>query len=162
MFKKIIVLACFFMFASLMQVNALVQSDYEALGKSQQISSIVNYDFFNFFNKSELIGYSLTNYNVATSQYKQFAAYTSSQIQSSVNQISLVKNNTDLTDDDKTIQINKLYQDIDAALYALDSQTLNYIFSLRNIMPNLTFQRFIKKFEEYYNSLNITENEIML
>ncbi len=162
MLKKILCLICFTILAFPLSAQALITSDAEAMEKVESIQALASFDFYSLFNKSELIGYNLTSYNVTTSQYKQNAMATIELIRSSLSQIQLVRNSMDMTDEDKNIQINKLYQDIDGSLYALDSQTLNYIYSLRSIMPTITYQRFVKKFEEYYNSLQLTNNSMSL
>ncbi|HIS88135.1 TPA: hypothetical protein IAA87_01740, partial [Candidatus Avigastranaerophilus faecigallinarum] len=72
------------------------------------------------------------------------------------------KNSSDFSDSDKAIQINKLYQDADAALYNFDSQTLNYLFSLRSIMPSISYQRYTKKFQEFYNGIGLTDNKLIV
>ena len=74
----------------------------------------------------------------------------------------MLRDSIDLTTEDRDLKIRKIYQDIDAALYSLDSQTLSYIFAMRNIMPTITYQRFVKRFEAFYNSLGLTENQMTL
>ena len=160
MLKKIFYFVCFLILAFPMSVQAFIQSDGEAMEKTGQLQELVDYDFFTLFNKSELIGMKLTDYNVLTAQYKQTAMSTIEIVQSSLGQIALVRNSVDLTDEDKTLQINKAYQDIDTALSSLNWQTVNYIYSLRAIMPTITYQRFVKKFEAYYNSLKLTDSKI--
>ena len=161
MIKKIICILFFLILILPLSAFGLVRSDEEAAVKINQLESLVNYDFFDLFNKSELIGMNLTNYNISTSQYKQSAMSTIELIRSSISQVQMVRNSIDLTDEDKLLQINKLYQDIDAALYSLDSQTLNYMYSLRMIMPTITYQRFVKSFQTYYNSLDLTNNKMV-
>ncbi len=162
MLKRIFCFICFIILAFPLAAQAIIENDSDAVEKMDKIQSLVDYDFFKLFNKTELIGTSLTTYNVSTSQYKQAALSTIEVIRSSLSQTEMVRSAVDLTDEDKSLQINKVYQDIDAALYALDSQTLNYIYALRTIMPTITYPRFVKKFEAYYNSLQLTNNQITL
>ncbi len=162
MLKKIFCFICLLVFALPLTANAAVRSEGDAITKMNKVQTIVDYDFYSFFNKSELIGNNLTNYNISTSQYKQAARSTKELINSSLSQAKMLRDSIDLTTEDRDLKMRKIYQDIDAALYSLDSQTLSYIFAMRNIMPTITYQRFVKRFEAFYNSLGLTENQMTL
>ena len=162
MLKKIFCFICLLVFALPLTENAAVRSEGDAITKMNKVQTIVDYDFYSFFNKSELIGNNLTNYNISTSQYKQAARSTKELINSSLSQAKMLRDSIDLTTEDRDLKMRKIYQDIDAALYSLDSQTLSYIFAMRNIMPTITYQRFVKRFEAFYNSLGLTENQMTL
>ena len=162
MLKKLFCFICLLVFALPLAANATVKSESEAITKMNQVQTIIDYDFYSFFNKSELIGNNLTNYNISTSQYKQAARSTKEMIRSSLSQAKMIRDSIDLTPEDRVLKMGKIYQDIDAALYSLDSQTLSYIFAMRNIMPTITYQRFVKRFEAFYNSLGLTENQMTL
>lgn len=162
MLKKLFCFICLLVFALPLTANAAVRSEGEAITKMNKVQTIVDYDFYSFFNKSELIGNNLTNYNISTSQYKQAARSTRELINSSLSQAQMLRDSIDLTTEDRDLKMRKIYQDIDAALYSLDSQTLSYIFAMRNIMPTITYQRFVKRFEAFYNSLGLTENQMTL
>lgn len=162
MLKKLFCFICLLVFALPLTANAAVRSEGEAITKMNKVQTIVDYDFYSFFNKSELIGNNLTNYNISTSQYKQAARSTKELINSSLSQAKMLRDSIDLTTEDRDLKMRKIYQDIDAALYSLDSQTLSYIFAMRNIMPTITYQRFVKRFEAFYNSLGLTENQMTL
>ena len=160
--KKIFCFICLLVFALPLTANAAVRSEGDAITKMNKVQTIVDYDFYSFFNKSELIGNNLTNYNISTSQYKQAARSTKELINSSLSQAKMLRDSIDLTTEDRDLKMRKIYQDIDAALYSLDSQTLSYIFAMRNIMPTITYQRFVKRFEAFYNSRGLTENQMTL
>ncbi len=160
--KKVLIFTISIMCLIPLSAQAIIKNQAEAAYKMEKIQELVNYDLGSLFNKSELIGLNLTNYNISTSQYKQAAMSTIEVIRSSQNRIQLLNNAVDLTDEDKKLQTDKIYSDIDAALYSLDSQTLAYIYALRNIMPTITYSRFVKKFETFYNSLDLTDNKITL
>lgn len=162
MLKKLFCFVCLLVFALPLAANAAVRSEGEAMTKMNQVQTIIDYDFYSFFNKSELIGNNLVNYNISTSQYKQAARSTKELISSSLSQAKMLRDAIDLTPEDRELKMRKIYQDIDAALYSLDSQTLSYIFAMRNIMPTITYQRFVKRFEAFYNSLGLTENQMTL
>lgn len=162
MLKKLFCFICLLVFALPLTANAAVRSEGDAITKMNKVQTIVDYDFYSFFNKSELIGNNLTNYNISTSQYKQAARSTKELINSSLSQAQMLRDSIDLTTEDRDLKMRKIYQDIDAALYSLDSQTLSYIFAMRNIMPTITYQRFVKRFEAFYNSLGLTENQMTL
>ncbi len=162
MIKRVFCFVFLIMLSAPLSVQAGIQNQSDIPVKMDKIQELINYDLGSLFNKSELIGLNLTNYNISTSQYKQAAMSVNEVIRSSLSRIQMINNTVDITDEDKTLQINKVYQDIDAALYSLDSQTLSYIYALRNVMPTITYSRFVKKFEEFYNSLELTENKITL
>ena len=67
-----------------------------------------------------------------------------------------VNNSTDYSNTEKTMQTSKLYQDANTALNDLDIKTMNYLIEIRNYMPTMTYQRYLKKFQEYYNDLGLS------
>lgn len=150
------------LFAFILQVEATIMSEYDIRMKKEQLHTIAQYDYIDLINKNELIGYRLDSFNMATSQYKNAAMIAAERLNKNLAQIDIVNNSTDFSDSDKQVQINNIYQDSDAALYDLDSQSINYIYSLRNTMPSISFNRFAKKFIEFYNSFQLTNSQIGL
>lgn len=152
----------FSLFAFVLNASAIVSSEADINRKIVQLKKLSQYDYNSIVNKNELIGYRLNNFNMATAQYKNSANLVVDNFNNIIFQINTIKNSSDFSDSDKAIQINKLYQDADAALYNFDSQTLNYLFSLRSIMPSISYQRYTKKFQEFYNGIGLTDNKLIV
>ena len=150
----------FALFAFVLNANAVVSSVADINKKIVDLKKISQYDYNSLVNKNELIGYRLDSFNMASAQYKNSANLVVDNFNNIIFQINTIKNSSDFSDSDKQVQINKLYQDADAALYNLDSQTMNYLFSLRTIMPTITYQRYVKKFQEFYNGIGLTDNKL--
>ena len=158
--KFLLLFISFFFF--ILSANALVNSSSDINAKIIKLNKIAQYDYNSFVNKNELIGYRLSNFNMLTSQYQNSAKQSVDNLNNIVFQIDTIRNSSDFSDSDKELQINKLYQDADTTLYNFDSQTLNYIFSLRNVMPSISYQRFAKKFQEFYNEIQLTDNKLSI
>lgn len=160
MFKFILpvllLLGCF------LQAEAAIMSEYDISFKKGQLQELAQYDYISFINKNELIGYRLDGFNMATSQYKNAVMITLERLNKNLAQIEIINNSTDFSDSDKQVQLNNIYQDSDAALYDLDSKSINYVFSLKNTMPSITFNRFAKRFIEFYNSFQLTNSQLSI
>ena len=113
-------------------------------------------------NKNELIGEIRSSFDMSTMQYKNNAGITAESLRNILRQIDIVKNSADFSDSDKNLQISKLYQDADSALYDLDSKTINYLMEVQRIMPTITYQRYVKKFLEQYNQMNLTGSQLYI
>ncbi len=140
--------------------NAYINSESDIQYKINQIYSLCQTDFFQFINKSELIGYRLSNFEMQSQQYKNTANATAQRLNGIITQINLVKNSSDFTDSEKTMQINKLYQDAETILIDLNNSTVNYIFNVRMPLPSISYQRYSKKFIDYYNSFHFTDSQL--
>lgn len=150
------------LFSCLLQAEASITSVYDINLKKSQLTEIAQNDYLSFVNKNELIGYRLDTFNMLTAQYKSNATLIIERLNKNLEQIRLINESSEFSDSDKQIQINKIYQDSDAALYDLDSKSLDYIFSIRNSMPPITYNRYAKKFQEYYNSFQLTNSELSI
>ncbi len=160
-FTKIL-LSCFLLFCFMLNVHAAVTSDSNIYQKINSVKTLSQYDYISLINKTEMIGYRLDAFNIATSQYKNTLMLTLEKLNNIPYQIRVIRSSSDISDSDKKIQINNLYNDADAALYNLDSQTMNYLFSVRNCMPTLTYKKYLKKFQELYNSQKLTNANISI
>ncbi len=158
-FLKILFLFTAF-FSFCLSANALISSEADILNKINQLQVISDYDYISMVNKNELIGYRLDSFNMASYQYKNSAKQVIDNFKNLLFQMDTIKNSSDFSDSDKDVQIKKLYQEADSALYTLDSQTLNYLFSLRDFMPPITYQRYVKKFQAFYNDFHLTDGQI--
>ena len=162
MFLKIMLILALCITFICNSANALVRSESDIQYKIKQIQTLCDQDYFNFINKSELIGYRLSNFEMYTQQYKNSANATIQKLNSILMQISLVRNSADFSDSEKTMQINKLYQDAETILIDLNNTTVNYIFSIRLGMPSISYQRYTKKFIDYYNSFHFTDAQLSM
>ena len=156
--KFFLVLALFF--TSFIPAHALIINDGDLNQGITKLQQLYDHDFLSMVNKSELIGYRLSNYNMLTNQYKNNAFLAIEELKKNLKQIQLVRNSSEFSDTDKQMQINVLYQDCDRVLYDIDNKTSTYLYSCRYHMPTITFQRYVKHFLEYYNSLHLTNNTI--
>ena len=108
---------CLSLFLISSAVNAAITSEADVTYKLNQVQSIVNYDFNSMVNKNELIGEIRSSFDMSTMQYKNNAGITAESLRNILRQIDIVKNSADFSDSDKNLQISKLYQDADSALY---------------------------------------------
>lgn len=150
------------LFACILQVEAVINSEYDIKYKKDQLQAIATQDYLEFVNRNELIGYRLDSFNMSTAQYKNSAMLAVERLNKNLAKIEVIKESVDFSDSDKQIQINSLLQDSDAALYDLDSKSIGYIFSLRNTMPTITYNKYAKKFQEFYNSFELTNTQISI
>lgn len=145
----------------LLPANAgMINSEYDAKAKLTKINQLIDKNFADFVNKSDMIGEKAINFQMATIQYKQTTKVSAEAIKSQINEIQIIKNSADYSDSDKDSMIKKLYIDIETNVYNIDSQSLNYLISLRRVMPSITYQKYVKNFKEYYNSLGLTGNAL--
>ena len=143
-----------------MPANAIVTSEYDVLAKISQVQQLATYDYSQLVNKTDLIGFRRANFNMFIAQYQTTANMTTEQLRTIISQLQLLKNSSEMTDSDKKMQMNNLYLDADKILYNLDNQTVNFLASCKNTMPTITYQKFVKHFLEYYNSMQITNNTL--
>lgn len=160
LFKFLLLFIAFFFF--ILNANALVNSNSDINFKIVQLNKIAQFDYNSMVNKNELIGYRLNNFNMLTAQYQNSAKKAVDNLNNIIFQIDTIRNSSDFSDSDKELQINKLYQDADSILYNFDSDTLNYVFALRNFMPSISYQRYTKKFQAFYNEIQLTDNKLIV
>ena len=128
--------------------------------KKSQLQKIYNTDFMTFVNKNEMIGYRLNSFDMDTQFYKNNIRGVIEKIDNCIQQVQIIQDSADLSDTDKSMQIRNIYQDVDVALFDLDSKTITFVSNCRHTMPTLTFQRFSKKFENFYNSFRISTTQV--
>ena len=143
-------------FSFALNAKAVINSEYDIQYKLEKLTTLKNFDFFSIINKNELIGYRLENFNMSSTYYVNNVISVMDSLRNILNQIDIVKNSADYSDTEKSMQLNKLYQDANTALNDLDIKTMNFIIEARNYMPSMTYQKYAKKFREYYNSLEIS------
>jgi len=158
--KKIIFTGIVSLFVSVaLLVNsaqAAIMNNNDINKKITALKTLSQKDFYTMFNKSAIIGMKRERYELVTSQYK-------SNVEAALTQLKTIQKdaqylqNTKMAKDEKNTKINTLYQNADTLLYNLDSKTSQYIEDIGEILPNITYSRFQKKFYDFYNNLNITK-----
>lgn len=138
------------------KADAYIASEYDIQRKVEQLQQLSEFDFLSLINKNELIGYRLDSFNMSCMFYSNSVRVVAENLNNILKQIELVKNSSDYSDTEKNMQISKLYQNADTALFELDSKTMSYLMDIRMGMPTITYDRYVKKFREYYNSLDLT------
>lgn len=158
-FLGVISLVCLLVFAAVNAANAFIFSQDDVYSAIEKMRDLSHKDMVSMINKSELIGYRYDNFRMVTMQYQRNVAAAADSLQNIANRISLVENSSDYSNTEKDMQAQQLYQEADATISKIHTDTVNYLMSL-NQMPSITYQRFLKKFQEYYNSLNLVESQI--
>ena len=161
--KKILSLLsilCIVFFSAISSVEAVVYSEYDIDVAIQKMNELASRDLLSFVNRNELIGFRLENVNMATMQYQTTVKATADSLVNMRNRIDIVKNSADFSDSEKNMQINQIYQEADASISDTTSKTVMYLIELRNSMPTITYQRYVKKFQEYYNQLNLGNYQV--
>ena len=149
------------MFSFAVNAFAAIETIEEINNKIDGLNQISELNFNKFVNKSDLIGDRLQNFNMATAQYQNTAYVSQETLKSIISQIEVLNSSSDISETERIMQINKLYQEADATLYSMDSKTIQYLYSIRSLMPTVTYQKFSKKFKEFYNDLNISNSKFM-
>ncbi len=158
--KKILSLfsIIFFIFFSMVSsVEAYIDSTEDIDVAIMKLNQIVNCDFFGMFNRHELIGYRLASFNMKSLQYKSEINATLDRLENGKRRIEIIENSADYSDSEKMMQINQIYQDVRTSLSEINSKTSIYLNELRFDMPSITYQRYVKSFSEYYNSIGINK-----
>ena len=151
---------CIVFFSAISTVEAVVYSEYDIDVAIQKMNELASRDLLSFVNRNELIGFRLENVNMATMQYQTTVKATADSLVNMRNRIDIVKNSADFSDSEKNMQINQIYQEADASISNTTSKTVMYLIELRNSMPTITYQRYVKKFQEYYNQLNLGNYQV--
>ena len=157
---SVLFLAIFLVISAFAPALAQIQSESEIYYKQNQLQTILDTDFMSFVHKNELIGYRLDSYNIDVQYYKNVVYGVVEKFKNSITQIQIIRTSQDLSDTDKEIQISKIYQDLDVTLYDLDSKTITFVSNCKRNMPTITFQRFAKSFENFYNAFQLTSTRV--
>ena len=148
------------LFTIIMPAMAQIQSEFDITNKRNQIQTILDTDFMSFVNKNELIGYKLNAYNMESQYYKNYLYTVLEKFNNQLNQINIIRSSQDLSDTDKTMKINEIFQDIDVTLYDVDAKTITYLSNCKRSMPSITYQKFTKTFEKFYNAFQLTNTQV--
>lgn len=153
-----VIFTMFFAFGS--GVQAYIDSEQAIDNKVMQLKELHEFDFLSIVNKGELIGYRLNDFQMQSRAYANTILVAIDNLKNINQQIQLIQKSQELSFSDKEMRIRKLYQDADMALYDVDTKTSNYLIDLRNIMPTLTYDRYLRSFQDYYNSLDLTSSDL--
>ena len=161
--KKIIagaVVTSVLLFSSVLSAFSATSSVYDISSNINKLTQLAECDFNSMINKSDLIGNRAQNFDMLTSQYKNDVLNNKENMTNIIKQIEILNNSLELSESDKIMQIGRLYQEVDSMLYVIDSRTSQYLYSIARIMPTITYQRYFKKFKEFYNQLDISNNQL--
>ncbi len=153
-------IAIFTLFSVIMPAFAKIQSESDINYKRNQLQTILNTDFMSFVHKNEMIGYRLDSYEIDVQFYKNVVYGIVEKLNNSIQQIEIIRKSQDLSDTDKEVQISNIYQDLDLTFYDLDTKTITFVSNCKRNMPSITFQRFSKKFEDFYNAFQFTSTRV--
>ncbi len=153
-----IVLTMFF--AISLDAKAQILSDQDIITKTQQVEQLYGFDFLSLVNRGELIGYRLDDFRMQSQGYANTIYVAIDNLKNISSQIKFIRESQELSNTDKDIRIRKLYQDADMALYDIDNKTSNYLINLKYSMPSITYDRYLRKFQDYYNGLDLTNSDL--
>ena len=151
-----------FLICSALNVNAAITSKYDLQNTVNKLDNLANFDCLSLINRNELIGNRLNGFIMRTSEYQRMVITTKDSIIEGLSRIDFIENSGDYSDSEKAMQLREVYNNANYALSDLNSKTINYIMSMANYMPSLTYQKYIVKFQNYYNSLNLTDNDLLI
>ena len=151
----------FFLFASL-NVQALITNKYDLQNSADKLEQLCSYDYLSFVNKSELVGYRLSNFEMITSEYQRNIVSARDSIIKDLNRIDIVENSSDFSDSEKQMQLRQIYNNSDYILSDVNSKTISYLISLSKCLPTITYQKYKTKFQDFYNELNISGDTILV
>ncbi len=156
----ILSIVCVLFFSVITDANAAMTDKYQVRAAADKVSGLAQYDVLSFVNRNELIGYMLDSFNLRAMEYQRIAQYHAENMYGIATKIEVIENSADFSDTDKELQCRQLCQNADAALSDLNSKTISYLIGLRDMMPTITYQRYVKRFLDYYNDLDLTEVDL--
>ncbi len=164
MIKKLVAVLSFiimFLVCTTINAQAFTTDKYDIQETVNKLNELVNFDCISLINRNELIGYRLSNFEMYTGEYKRNIIAARDNIIQGLNKVDLIENSTDFSDSEKEMQLRQIYNNTDYAISDVNSKTISYLMSLSKCMPTLTYQRFLHKFQDYYNDLNITDSKLL-
>ena len=158
-FLGLIALVCLVFFSVVNVANALIYSQQDVYYSISKLRKLATEDMISMINKTEIIGYRYDNFKIVTMQYQRNVAAAADNLQNIASRIELIENSTDYSDTEKDMQVQKLYQEADATISKVHTVTIDYVIGL-NQLPSITYQKFVKKFQAFYNDLGLTDSDI--
>ena len=157
----VISFVCLLLFSVVNEVNAVIFSQADVYVAIERMRDLAGKDMMSMINKSEIIGYRYDNFRIVTMQYQRNIAAAADNLQNIANRINLIENSSDYSDTEKNMQVQKLYQEADATISKVHTATMDYLIGL-NQLPTITYSKFVRKFQDYYNSLNLIDSDISI
>jgi len=159
-FLTLISLTCILLFSAVVDVQAAIRNRQDMMIAAQKLQQLQQFDFLSLVNRNELIGYRLDEFNMSTMQYKANVTTVLNSLVNISRRMDTVMNSADFSDTEKQMQMNQLLQEADVAVSDINVKSVTYLMLLKNSMPTITYSRYVKRFQEYYNSLDITNDDI--
>lgn len=155
-FSVVVVLVASLIF-SVGQCFAEIESVKDIDKKMQVLEKLYKYDMSLLYNKSEIIGQRRDSFQKEIQNYKRNVKMTITILEKTKQEI------TNLADQGESdLTISNLYLSADNALYDFDNKTFDFLQKIESIMPTITYQKFKKKFETFYESLKIVEDDLSI
>lgn len=147
-------------FSTAIDANAQIKSKNDLQNVAKKVCDLSDYNLISLVYKNELIGYRLENFNMRSMEYQRIAQFHADNLKSLKARYDVVQNSIDFSDTEKEMQSKQIFQEADASLSDLNSKTISYLIGLRDLMPTITYQRYVKRFLNYYNDLNLTDVDL--
>jgi len=158
--------AAFFLTAVLMVSSALsafagVQSLEEIYSAAEGLGKMAECDLSGLIGSAELIGESKRFFNIAASQYKNLVKQGQENM---LRQAAIIEQiqTYNLPEDEKYAKINEHYQDADNIIYGINARSLEHLYGLERFMPTVSYQKYSKKFLNFYNGLHLSDTELSI
>ena len=136
---------------------ATITSTSDITATVQKLYKISKFDAYQYVNKADLVGMKRDNFNMATEQYKGEVASIIGKLENINNQISQISRSSEMSENEKQNETEKLYSEADSYLYEVNSKTLDYLYSIKRGMPSISYQRYSVKFKNFYDGLQLTK-----
>ena len=155
--KKIFGLIALFLSFLFIPAFADVSDERDIQDVVAKLNGIISMNPYSLFNKSELIGYRRDQFEMSTNHYKARVTSARDRILNLSNQMKTIKKDTNINDEDRATAMTGSMQEVNGYIAEVDSLTYSYLNEIRWFMPSLTYQRYYKKFQNYYSYLNVTK-----
>lgn len=128
---------------------AAISSINDIDAKIMALNKVVNVDFGTMYSKSQLIGNTTENFARYSEAYRRSAQMAVVKLQNIKEELKTLNPDTDKS------KIAGLYMDATNTVYDFDFKTNTFIKDLEYILPSLTYQKFAKNYNNFYNTLNL-------
>ena len=143
-----------FVFGFIPSVQAYIKDQADLAIKIESLEALRDYDTLTLINKADLIGNRLDDFNSARAAYNSSLNYSIDQLYQIQNEINKIQN-SGLSADEKMMQTQRLYQDANTIITSVNNQASMYMNRISYSMPMLTYDKYRKKFWEFYSSLGL-------
>ena len=152
---KSFLLVAFFIFFLGMNANATVTTIDELSVEIDKVQQLADTDFGSFYNRSEMIGRTLSNFNFAASDYRLFNKRVLDNLTKINEMLQKLEESDEYSDSEKERLQSELYQKANDGLNGISGETSNFVNKIGGFMPSITYMRFRQDFIDYYNGLAI-------